>query len=81
MNRPATRMEAVVAWRTASLATIEKARLELTALESLVRTGITGPRLDEQVEACWGTAGKLGGITLGPATCAEALAPDTQGRP
>lgn len=72
--RPATKAQALAAWRGESLRRILNVRLELSAVESLVRSGITGPRLDEAVERAWDAAGRIASVTTGPDLSEEQLA-------
>jgi hypothetical protein len=45
-----TNREAVVRWRANSLAILSGIRLELSAVEALVRAGVTGRCLEEAIE-------------------------------
>jgi hypothetical protein len=72
--RPATRAAALVAWRARSLAILSEIHLATSAVESLVRAGITGRQLEDAVESAWDQAGRIASVSIGPEISAEELA-------
>jgi hypothetical protein len=72
--RPATKAAALKAWRARSLAILTEIRLATSAVESLVRAGVTGHQLEDAVEVAWDQAGRLASVSIGPETSAEELA-------
>ena len=73
MIRPATRAAAIAAWRAEGLGILSALRLELSAVEALLRAGTPNREFAIALERAWDTSGQLSRMACGPEVSLEQL--------